>query len=194
MARIACRPAYAGWLPSAVGGDRDSGTGGAVLLDVAPVVELERQRLGRAEDVDTGDDHLDPGGQIGIGRLSGRADDPGNPHAELEPSRCAPPQELARLGFTTTWAMPEASRRSTKITPPWSRRLSTQPATRPRARWRRPRPLRRGFHRFVPMVDLLDRNTLCSPGRVADRHRFSPTRRRHNDVSSSRRSATGTAP
>jgi hypothetical protein len=28
----------------------------------------------------------------------------------------------------TTWAMPDASRRSMKITPPWSRRRATQPA------------------------------------------------------------------
>ena len=41
-------------------------------------------------------------------------------------SRCA--RSAISPSRNTTWAMPDASRRSMKITPPWSRRRATQPA------------------------------------------------------------------
>ena len=95
------------------------------------LVELERQwralaqhRQRRRVDLDV------TGGDVGVGvALGAGLDDALDGDAELGPQ----PMRLfedARLEASrnTTCATPDASRRSMKMTPPWSRRRATQPA------------------------------------------------------------------
>ena len=72
-------------------------------------------------------DHLDLAGRqrgvlVALGPDAHLADDP---DAVLGAQRRA----TASSSRTTTWTTPEASRRSRKATPPWSRRRATQPAS-----------------------------------------------------------------
>ena len=93
------------------------------------VVELERQRRGGRQHLHRGGGDLDvAGGQRGVAvALRARPDLAGAPARSTPPAAsCA--DASPRSSRTTTWTMPEPSRRSRKATPPWSRRRATQPA------------------------------------------------------------------
>ena len=99
-----------------------------LLADLGVLVDRERQRRRLRQHLERRDRHLDrAGGQLGVlvalGPHHDLADDL---HAVLGAQSVRPLGHLPSRN--TTWAMPDASRRSMKITPPWSRRRATQPA------------------------------------------------------------------
>ena len=101
-----------------------------LLADLGVLVDRERQRRGLGEHGQLGGGDLDLRRWAGRGSRCrpGRRDDlAGDLHAELvaQPVRARSAISPSR---NTTWAEPEASRRSMKITPPWSRRRATHPA------------------------------------------------------------------
>ena len=102
------------------------------LVD-ALLVELERQRRRARDDLEPVDLQLD------LARRHRRVDGLRRARDELalapgSRTRCAArapsrPRRGARSGLTTSWETPVRSRRSTKTSPPWSRRRATQPAS-----------------------------------------------------------------
>ena len=101
------------------------------LVDVL-LVELERERRAARDDLERVDLELDLAGrQLRVDGLGRAGDDLalGAEHelvAHLVRDACA---SGARSGLITSWQMPARSRRSMKTSPPWSRRVSTQPAS-----------------------------------------------------------------
>ena len=102
------------------------------LVDVL-LVELERERRRAREDLERVDLELDLAGrQVRVDRLGRAGDDLAvGLDDELVAQRVGGRVRLgARSGWITSWQSPVWSRRSTKTSPPWSRRVSTQPGER----------------------------------------------------------------
>ena len=100
-----------------------------LLADADALVDLERQRRGGVEHLDVAaTTSISPVGRSGLALPSARAPTvTGDPTQYSLRRSWAPP--VSTSSRTTTWTMPEASRRSRKATPPWSRRRATHPAS-----------------------------------------------------------------
>ena len=172
------------------------------LVDLAGVagLDLEGRRLGGVEHLELVDAHLDLAGrQVRVHRLRRACDDrAARPRARTRraPSRRRRAPPASATGRTTICTTPERSRRSMKMSPPWSRRCATQPASRTSrpTSWRRsspgyasrsltrpprrPRVLDRPELRRGPVVDVArdprasgDRRRAAAPAELLDPHR-----------------------